>query len=274
MNMLLKKWVKNHIYNITGFEIKRKGGRNITVKEDDIFLVSYPKSGNTWVRFLLGNLSNPHEQTTFLNIEGRIPDIYVNFDKKLLSLPSPRILKSHEYFDPRYNKVIYIVRDPKSVAVSYYHHCIKFGEIPCNMVFPEFVRIFVQGKIDTYGSWAENVLSWIETRGDDDRFLLLKYEDIKSNTFKSLSKVADFIGLDSDSEIINRAIELSSFDSMKSLEMEQAKTSQLLKNTDLTKSFIRKGDVQEWKQYFDKELLHVLYRNFGKAMNNAGYDYE
>lgn len=51
-------------------------GREITVYSDDLFLVSYPKSGNTWMRFLVGNLLNPEEPETFAKMESRTPDIY------------------------------------------------------------------------------------------------------------------------------------------------------------------------------------------------------
>ena len=45
------------------------------------------------------------------------------------ALPRPRVLKSHESFQPHYPSVIYIVRDPRDVAVSYYHHAMKWGNV-------------------------------------------------------------------------------------------------------------------------------------------------
>src|SRR5262250_161756 len=104
-------------------------GRTLAVRPDDVFLVSYPRSGNTWTRFLVANLLHPHEPATFANIERMVPDIYVNSQVALLRVPHPRVLKSHEPFDPRYKKVVYIVRDPRDVAVSMYHWEIKRGRI-------------------------------------------------------------------------------------------------------------------------------------------------
>src|SRR5207253_5494584 len=100
---------------------KTNAGRALTIYPDDVFLVSYPRSGNTWTRFLIGNLLSINEPVNFANIESKIPEIYNNPNRKLRRLPRPRIIKSHEVFDPRYKKVIYIVRDPRDVAVSYYH---------------------------------------------------------------------------------------------------------------------------------------------------------
>src|ERR1700688_3546261 len=112
---------------LTGRQI---AGRNLTVFPDDVFLVSYPRSGNTWTRFLISNLIYQEEPTTFANIEKRIPEIYFNADHAMRKLPRPRILKSHECFQPHYKHVICIVRDPRDVAVSFYHHNVKAGNFP------------------------------------------------------------------------------------------------------------------------------------------------
>ncbi len=104
-------------------------GRRLTVFPDDVFLVSYPRSGNTWTRFLIGNLLDQEDPITFANIESRIPEIYFFPDKVLRRLPRPRILKSHEYFDHRYKRVVYIVRDPRDVATSMYHYSRELGRM-------------------------------------------------------------------------------------------------------------------------------------------------
>src|SRR5712692_2587973 len=80
---------------------RQLAGRNLTVFDDDVFLVSYPRSGNTWTRFLIGNLLHQDDPVTFGNIESRIPEIYFNPDHVMRRLTRPRILKSHECFQPR-----------------------------------------------------------------------------------------------------------------------------------------------------------------------------
>jgi len=90
-----------------------RAGKHYTVFPDDTFLVSYPKSGNTWVRFLLANLLHPNETVGFANINRLLPAPGVLSKRFLRSLPRPRILKSHETFDVRFRKVIYLVRDPR-----------------------------------------------------------------------------------------------------------------------------------------------------------------
>src|ERR1700685_1517671 len=95
-------------------------GRNLAVYPDDTFLVSFPRSGNTWIRFLIANLLNPGIEVSFTNIERLIPDTASKSSRTMKREARPRIIKSHEYFDVRYPKVIYIVRDPRDVALSYY----------------------------------------------------------------------------------------------------------------------------------------------------------
>jgi hypothetical protein len=97
---------------------KDLAGRNLAVYPDDTFLVSFPRSGNTWTRFLMANLAHPGTEVSFANIERLIPDTASQSSRTLKRTPRPRIIKSHEYFDARYPKVIYIVRDPRDVALS------------------------------------------------------------------------------------------------------------------------------------------------------------
>src|SRR6476660_7215926 len=85
-----------------------RAGNRFTVYPDDTFLVSYPRSGNTWVRFLLANLRYPNQSVGFANINRLLADPAVSTSRFLEKLPRPRILKSHEPFDVRFRKVVYL----------------------------------------------------------------------------------------------------------------------------------------------------------------------
>src|SRR5467141_4482966 len=84
-------------------------GRTLAVRPDDTFVVSYPRSGNTWTRFLIANLLHPNQNVSFTNIEKLIPDTASQSNRALKATPRPRIIKTHQYFDHRYGKIIYIV---------------------------------------------------------------------------------------------------------------------------------------------------------------------
>lgn len=252
---------------------RKKMGRDIDCFDDDIFIVSYPKSGNTWMRFIIGNLL--YEDFNFSNMEDLIPDIYVVPNERLRKYPRPRILKSHEYYHPKYKKVIYIVRDPRSVAVSYYFHLKKFKVLNNNVSFHNFLDNFLDGQLDNYGNWEENVKSWILMKSYDKKdFLLIKYEDLISNIEMEVIKVINFLNMNVNRKDIQRAIEKSNFVSMKENEKMFSDKTKVLKNTNKDIPFVRSGKIDEWKNYFSYNDLEKIYYRFGKLMKFLGYFYD
>src|SRR5262249_50675448 len=164
----------------------------------------------TWTRFLIANLVYPQEPANFANINRLIPDPEALSKRVLKSLPRPRYIKSHQYFDPRYQKIIYVVRDPSDVALSQYHFHRKRKLLQDGAPIEEFVTRFVAGKTSPYASWGENVSGWLATRYNHSGFLLLRYEDMMSNTTQELAKAAEFLGIRADKERLQRCADLSS----------------------------------------------------------------
>ena len=92
------------------------------IYHDDIFIVSYPKSGNTWLRFIIAYIKQGMQyDISFKYLEKIIPDIYTS--KEVIdSQKTGRIIKSHNTYFDYYNKTIYIHRDYRDVLVSYYFY--------------------------------------------------------------------------------------------------------------------------------------------------------
>jgi len=253
-------------------------GRGLTVFPDDVFLVSYPRSGNTWARFLIGNLLHPDQAVSFANVEAIIPEIYFNSDRSLRSHARPRLLKSHECFQPLYRRVIYITRDPRDVAVSFYHHHVKAGNLPDGYSMDEYVPRFVAGEFDSaFGSWGENVQSWLAIRADNPDFLLLQYEQMLQDPDQALRKVGDFLAarsfenLNTSPQIIRRAVELSSPDRMRALEKQQSKKWVLTKSTRQDKPFVRSAKKGEWRQALSRAAALYIETAWGGIMQRLGY---
>jgi hypothetical protein len=122
-------------------------GRNLAVFPDETFLVSYPRSGNICTRFLVANLVYPEKRPDFSNLNALVPDPEALSKRSLSRLSRPRILKSHQYFDPRYQRVICIVRDPRDVVLSTYHFQIKRGVIGEGMPVDDFVTRFLDNRL-------------------------------------------------------------------------------------------------------------------------------
>jgi hypothetical protein len=243
----------------------------LTTLPDDVFIVSYPKSGNTWTRFLIGNLvSKIDKEVDFFNIEKIVPDIYQNSDRDLLKLISPRYLKSHACFNHRYKKVIYIVRDPRDVAISMYFFYIKMNVIQPNVSMEDFINGFIKGDSCAYGSWYENVGSWLG--GKKENILLLRYEDLLSNGRKELIKIAEFLNIDYSDKLIGKALSSSDFENMRKLEKKQGESWKPLKNSKQDMYFMRSGKGKQWESSDYLKTNKNIWSEWSELMEKLGYD--
>ena len=230
-----------------------RAGNNLTVFPDDTFIVSYPKSGNTWMRFLIGNLIYP-EGVNFSNINQKILDPEDLSKRHLKRLPRPRYIKSHSPYDPRYRKVILIVRDPRDVVLSEYHFDIKRNVIPESFPMERYVREWMDGRdYHESGSWGANVGSWMAARRNVRAFLngrsmlLLRYEDMIDDPNRELARVATFLNIGSDEKRIRNAVERSSADQMRRMEQAQSHLWSSTKHTRKDRPFVRAARSNGWK---------------------------
>jgi len=246
--------------------------REITIFDDDVFLTSYPRSGNTWTRFLVGNFLNPNEPVTFLNVERLVPDMYKTADWVLRRRPRPRVLKSHEAFDARYRRVIYIVRDPRDVAISNYHWEMKLRSVPEGCPIEDFVPLWMSGNFwRRIGSWADHVNSWLATRQGHEGFVMMRYEDLQANTQQELVRLAKFMGVDPGPQRIARAIELSSASNMRKMEETQGKKWVATFHTRSDKPFVRKASSGGWRTVLPAKTVSYMEAEWGPLMKKLGY---
>ncbi len=262
-----------HVANVLFLRVK--AFRNLTVYPEDTLLVSYPRSGNTWTRFLICNLLYTDKPATFLTIDAKIPSIYEYTDRELRHLPRPRILKSHEYFDPLYKKVIYIVRDPRDVAVSSYHFKMKWRVIPEGYPMEEFVPRFISGQYDNWqkgAAWGDHVMSWLGPRTGQSGFLLLQYGELKQNPVAALGRIASFMNLDVTPERLARAVELSTAERLRELERKESAEFVETKKTRQDIPFVRKGVVGDWKSVLPQSSVAAIEEAWGPIMEKLGYE--
>lgn len=191
---------------------KFKYGHYVSYKNDCKLIASYPKSGNTWVRFMLGSCLL-ERNVTFQNIDDIIRDVYtVKYNESV----ETKIFKSHDKRVLNRNvRSIYIVRDPRSVARSYFNHILRFQKIDNqNKNLNTFCDLFLNGGLDKYGTWALHVKNWSEAKN----CLFIKYEDILANPKNILSQILSHLELEVENVIIDNAIEASSINHMKAVE--------------------------------------------------------
>ena len=252
----------------------RAAGRMLTVFPDDTFLLSYPKSGNTWLRFLVTGLLSSGGPVTYLEMEDRVPMIYHCTNFALRQKPRPRVIGSHECFDPRYRRVIYLVRDPRDVVVSSYHHHLRTRDIPDGYAMDMFVPRWMAATltVGNVGTWREHVLSWTETRGDDPGFLLLRYETLKSTPQTELARMASFLGLNVSPNKLACVVELSSAERMRELEARQHELWTRTKGTRADVPFVRTALSGSWKTTLSASSIRKIESECGTVMESLGYE--
>ena len=251
--------------------ISGANGSRLELRPDDVFLVSYPKSGNTWVRFLLANLVS-RSPSSFRDANTLVPDIHnAGTPEILASVPSPRILKSHFPFDPVYPRVIYLLRDPRSVAVSQFFFKKRKGELEPETSFESFFVQFLGGFDDGFGSWGDHVCSWLEKRPDPADRIVVRFEDLKADTVAQLQSMCAFAGIAADESGLDTAIRNSSMEAMRKVEKETGLGSQLQGKGDLSIPFVRKGSTSEWREFFSPAMEQQLKHRFAAAMQLGGY---
>lgn len=251
---------------------KYRPKRDLYIWPDDVFLVSFPKSGNTWTRFLIANLAHPEEKVGFENIHRLVPDPYVTWKRDFDRMPRPRIIKSHECFDPRYPRVLYIVRDPRDVVVSQYHYHRKCKKIEDGYPMEKFVHRFLAGETCPHGSWGENVTTWWTSRHNDPRFLLLKYEDMVADPHREMTRVAKFLNIPADGNRVAQAVERSAADRMRTLEKAQADKSSLTKDSRKELSFVRAAKSGGWRDELSAQFAGLIEAKWGHIMTFLGYE--
>jgi len=245
-------------------------GRNLRVFPDDTFIASYPRSGNTWTRFLIANLMYPEQPVTFANIESVIPDATALSSRALKRVPRPRLIKTHEYFEPRYRKVIYLVRDPRDVVLSLYNFRRKCGSFDDSYPIEQYVaERFLPGDMDV--SWGDHVGSWLGTRMSHPGFLLMRYEDLLQDPRRELGRVASFLGVAASGEMLTQAIERSSANRLRQLEKLEHEAWVTTKGKRADVPFIAEAVAGAWKQKLPTPSVALIESVWGDLMNSLGY---
>lgn len=251
-------------------------GKSLKIFPDDVFLVSYPKSGNTWTRFLLGNLMFPNTPLTFANVHVLVPCPLSTSRKDFERTPRPRIIKSHDCFDPGFPRVIYIVRDPRDVAISQYHYNRKIKDLEDGLSIEAFVERFLAGETcqAPNGSWGENVLTWLATREGDPGFLMLRYEDLLADTEREVRKIMRFLALNATAVQITQAVERSSAARMRELEKAQGDDIDRMVGRQSRKDmmFVRAAVSGGWRKELPTPVVEKIEAAWGPLMQHLGYE--
>ncbi|XP_051020141.1 amine sulfotransferase-like isoform X2 [Acomys russatus] len=194
------------------------------IRDDDVFIVTYPKSGTTWAQQILSSIyfeghRNSTENTRTVQ---RAPFFEYNYFKlDYVKMPSPRIFSSHlpYYLVPKglkskKAKIVYLYRNPKDVLISFFHFSKLISIIEATYTIEHYLDIFLDGKV--IGSrWFDHIRGWYEHRHDFN-IMFLSYEEMKKDLRSSVLKIYRFLEKELNEEVVDTVVRQATFQSMKS----------------------------------------------------------
>jgi hypothetical protein len=251
----------------------REGHLSFTMRPEDVFIVTYPRSGTTLVQMMLYQLTSDGSMA-FTHISEHCPwfERHLKMEIDFEALPSPRLFKSHlsyRWIPKGEGKYIYVVRDGRDVAVSYYHLYRSHNGFKGS--FSDFFERFMRGKV-TYGSWFDHVAGWWKHR-NDLQILFLSYEELLAEPQRCVREIAEFCELEVDEARLPTILERCSFEFMKRHEEKFDQQTQRLWELGLEEwNFIRQGRMGEGEEYLSAEEEDRFRERYRKRLTGTDLD--
>lgn len=251
-------------------------------RPDDLLIATYPKSGTTWVSEILDLIYNSGDAEKCKRdaIYNRVPFMELivpglsNGVEELKIMPSPRLVKTHlpvqllpSSFWKNNCKMVYVARNAKDVAVSYYYFYQMAKLHPEPGTWQEFLDKFMTGRV-AFGSWYDHVKGWWEKK-KDYRILYLFYEDMKEDPKREIHKLLKFLEKDLPEEVVNKILYHSSFDVMKKNPSANYTTAPKCDMDHSVSPFMRKGISGDWKNQFTVAQYEIFEEDYEKKMKNS-----
>lgn len=269
-----------------------------------IWLASYPKSGNTWMRAYLHNLlRNPPKPAPineldqfclgesssgwYVGLAGK-PSIEMS-NEEIMALrpkvhermttahPDSVFVKTHNFLgewhdQPLHNMnvtvaAIYIVRNPLDVVLSMTSHFgVSLQEAVDRLSRPDATTQNSEEHVPEYHSdWSTHVKSW--TQDHNPQLHVVRYEDLKNKPFKTFNGVAKFLGLNPPKDRVMKAIKFASFKELK----KQEDTLGFKERSNHADSFFRKGESGGWRKELTAEQIEQICRDHTEQMARFNY---
>ena len=237
------------------------------------YIVSFPKSGRTWLRMLLA-------QAVSMKTGKRLNlDIYkMTFGSNIVNVATDPRPGNYSSFKPdklkvpnnfKNKKIIFLVRDPRDIVVSYFFEWTKRRSLIYKMDLSNFIKEdFTLKQIVSYMNfWAEQMNS------RKSQFLIIKYEDIHKNPKNELERALNFLKIDISEDTKNKAIINSSFNNMLDMEKgEQFKGDhrlQAVNKEDKNSYKMRKGKIGDYNNHFTSEDIKFVDKFISENLNSC-----
>jgi hypothetical protein len=276
-----------------------------------IWIASYPKSGNTYLRsfissyyfskkgkfdfnLLLNILQFPSLKFTKKNIfsEDEASQNWIFNQNQFFLNNKVHFVKTHNSLDEfKGNKftsnqqtlgAIYIVRDPRNILSSLTHHYSLNYEQAYKKIMDENASLLEKSLNNDHsnftflGSWSNHYKSWKNTK--EFKTLFIKYEDLEDNKYETFKKVVDFVNrikskeLKIDEKKLLNSIRSTNFTNLKNKEQNEGFEESVISSNGEKKPFFNLGFNNRWQKILPKNILNQLNKNLQKDLNDLGYN--
>jgi Sulfotransferase domain len=236
--------------------------RRITDSDpEDIFVAGYPKSGNTWIQYLLAGVIFGIDARLAPDslIQDLVPDVhYKEVYKRYLT---PTFFKTHDLPQPRHRKVVYLVRDGRDVMVSYFHHLTALG----NRL--DFFKLVATGEGLFPCRWPEHIEAWM-TNPHGAQMITISYEMLKRDTITELQRICDFADLERERPMLESVVRNSTFEILREKEKKFGWANSVWPKD---KAFVRRGKVGSFKDEMPASVLKAFMEQSEPTLKRLGY---
>lgn len=246
------------------------------------WVASFPKSGNTWMRFILAHLlfgiGDDHDVITEM-----IPDMHYWARELTYKWNDSFLIKTHYPYDAlpsriEFDRAVYIVRHPFDVVVSSIQYMEPEGAPEQQLrVAQDFLAHgnLVHWRELGFGSWEDNVSSWTQA-AEKKKVLVLRYEDILEDPTSSILSVATFFDTEVSHDRATEIADATSFDSLKKLESAEVESGKGFFVTEKKYKenrfvFMKEGRANRYQDILPDSLQSELYARFKVMMGVYGY---
>jgi Sulfotransferase domain len=234
----------------------------------DALLASYPRSGTTWLRFLLYE-SLLDVSTAFGEVRRGVPSV----QKLEIGIPvlesGGRIVQTHEPYCDQDRRVVYVVRDPRSVVVSEFKWQRYSGFYAGS--FDPFFKDFLVGRTNPWGSWGDHVAFWKKSDpARNDHLHIVRYEDLRADPEGTFAGVLSFLGVPKDPSVVAQVISNNTVERMREKEDEARARRGDSPKKELR--FVNTGSVAGWATVLSPVQQEAIRDRFGDIAAGLGYD--
>lgn len=240
--------------------------RHRRITTEDVFVASYPRSGSTWLRFLLFEALTG-QPAEFGAVNQAIPRLGRQARAWRLLPQGGRLIQTHEPYRPEYHKAVYLVRDVRDVVLSEYS--FQRGQGLYRKSLEDFVESFLLGRVNGYGPWTDHVRSWLDSApAQAGRVLVVKFEDLRRDPAVTLSNILLFLGAQARISV-QQAIENNTVEKMR--EKESRARTTVFKAWSQDHRFVRQGSVEGWRDSLTDDHIRQVEQSACEVLVQLGY---